>query len=212
MLKCAHRLSLLNKDLETVKHNLRLDRRNELINLMKLVERLPEGSEKRLRRRALVSEIKKREEPSDRFMMYISIYLHFTRNITRILFPSRKPYIERGRKLRDLINLPTDHEFFEGKEARDMLVHFDERVDAETEGKSYDSFILSSLGPGHSTPKDDKEIIIFQCDFKNNILFLLDRKFDILKIHNDAMIIRTLVHDASPMTGFGKSPLNYQDN
>ncbi|WP_314244836.1 hypothetical protein [Empedobacter tilapiae] len=68
-------------------------------------------------------------------------------NISKILNPSEKKYIERGERLRNMLNVQSDFKILERKFRNSFFEHYDSRIDDWYEKNSNGKYIDLAINP-----------------------------------------------------------------
>lgn len=111
---------------------------------------------------------------SDKIEVWSSIQsiLGSTANVSKILWPARKEYKERGKRLRQILNVQDDNILSERK-FRNYFEHYDEQIDEWFKNKEGGVYIDLSMNPslrniwGNFPPQDNRGYN----SFNNTVVF-----------------------------------------
>ena len=92
-------------------------------------------------------------ESSDPIEVWSSIQsiLVAAANVSKILWPTRKPYNQRGKQLRDLIGVD-DHNLLSDRSFRNHFEHYDERIEDWFDGNDSAVYMDSKIEPFEPSP------------------------------------------------------------
>lgn len=102
-------------------------------------------------------------------------------NVSKILWPARKPFKQRGEQLRDLIGLD-DHNLLSDRTIRNHFEHYDERVDEWFDGNDSAVYMDSGIEPREQHPWSLQRPFHRSYDPVSQILRFRDESIDLAAI------------------------------
>lgn len=130
-----------------------------------------------------IEDFPKDEFSFDRIYFNVHSFLIAVGNISKILWPPKNRYSDRGEELRNLLEI-NDDSLFKSRELRNKLEHFDEYLQKMWESADEVNFIDGNLGPIEDNPFD-KEEVIRHFDHENYIFYFMGLEYDIYNIFEE---------------------------
>ena len=109
-------------------------------------------------------------------------------NISKILWPSSKRYEERGKKIREILNID-DNFLIKSRKFRNHFEHFDERIEDWVRKSKNHNFVDSNIGPINMIQGFDQKDIFRNFDPVKWELIFHGESFDLVEAKKEVEIL-----------------------
>ena len=108
-------------------------------------------------------------------------FINRASNASKILWPARKPYKERGKQLRDLIGVD-DHNLLSDRTFRNHFEHYDERIEDWFDGNDSAVYMDSRIDPFEWSPSSLPRLFHRSYNPISQILSFRDESIDLAAV------------------------------